>query len=94
MLGFQKNRMAPLMIMEYMDGGNLSTLLKDEYLYGLPFSMLHRIATDVALGLQYIHRQGFTHRDIKPSNILLSKCYQVAKIAGMYTDIHLDVVSL
>jgi eukaryotic-like serine/threonine-protein kinase len=59
-----------------------------EYLKGEPFNEVIRsgrlnmhesidIARQVALTLDYAHRQGIVHRDIKPSNIILTEGNQV-----------------
>lgn len=59
-----------------------------EYLKGEPFNEVVRsgrlslpqcvdIACQVALTLDYAHRQGIVHRDIKPSNIIFTEEHQV-----------------
>jgi len=55
-------------IMEYIDGGSLSELLKRE---PLSPERAAAIVADVAMTLDDAHRRGIFHRDIKPANILL-----------------------
>ena len=57
-------------LMAYVDGVNLQEYLDD---HGkLEPREAARIAYEVALGLQAVHREGIIHRDIKPANILIS----------------------
>lgn len=56
-------------IMEYLDGNDLETLLKQ----GRRFTEeeLHRWWDQIAHALNYTHSLGIVHRDIKPSNLFL-----------------------
>jgi serine/threonine-protein kinase len=56
-------------VMPFVDGESLRQRLDRET--QLPIPDVMRIATEVASGLDYAHRQGVIHRDIKPENILL-----------------------
>jgi predicted Ser/Thr protein kinase len=57
-------------LMAYVDGVNLQEYLDD---HGkLEPREAARIAYEVALGLQAVHKEGIIHRDIKPANILIS----------------------
>ncbi|HEV7992787.1 MAG TPA: protein kinase [Gemmatimonadaceae bacterium] len=56
-------------VMPYVEGESLRQRLDRET--QLPLDDVVRIATEVAGGLDYAHRQGVIHRDIKPENILL-----------------------
>jgi tRNA A-37 threonylcarbamoyl transferase component Bud32 len=62
-------RGAHYMVMEYIDGVNLSDYLRDKGRLSLGETavLLH----DIAAALDYAHAQGVVHRDIKPSNVLL-----------------------
>ena len=57
----------PYLVMEYLDGTTLQTLIHHNAL-----SLLEKveIMTEVADGLQHAHARGVTHRDIKPANIM------------------------
>lgn len=59
------------LVMEYVDGPNLSDVLR---LRGpLPLAEAVRGALDAARGLAYSHSQGVVHRDIKPSNLIVDR---------------------
>ncbi len=64
------------LIMQYVDGENLETKLKEQ---NGPLSLedVHTISWDVLSALDYAHSLGVVHRDVKPSNILLDKSGRV-----------------
>jgi len=61
--------------MELLDGKDLSHACHSDKL--LPLPRVIEILHQVALALDYAHRQGVVHRDIKPANILLPENGQV-----------------
>ncbi|MFE7465346.1 tetratricopeptide repeat protein [Streptomyces sp. NPDC057499] len=58
------------LVMELLDGRNLSQLLDDNKQTPLPVDDVVDIAEQVADALGYTHRQGIVHRDLKPANIM------------------------
>jgi len=58
-----------LLVMELVEGENLSELVKRRG--PLPVGESIECLRQAALGLQHAHEQGVIHRDIKPSNILV-----------------------
>ena len=56
-------------VMPFVEGESLRHRLDRETQLSIPDVV--RIATEVAAGLHYAHRNGVIHRDIKPENILL-----------------------
>lgn len=72
------------LVMEFCAGGSL----QGPYDRG-PLSprAVHRVATDIAVGLGALHARGMLHRDIKPGNILIDERGQ-AKLGdfGLVTD--------
>jgi serine/threonine protein kinase/tetratricopeptide (TPR) repeat protein len=70
-------------VMPYLRGETLRRRLAREG--RLPVSTAIRIAREVALALDYAHRQGVIHRDIKPENILLEDDQAVVADFGVAT---------
>src|ERR1700722_9915979 len=58
------------LIMEYVDGVSLRTLIEQKTIHA---EEAQRIVIEICHALQYAHEEGIVHRDIKPSNILLDK---------------------
>ena len=57
------------LVMEYVDGSDLSALVKKQG--PLPFEQAIRCIIQAARGLEFAHEQGVIHRDIKPANLLI-----------------------
>lgn len=67
---FVENRNQAFILMEYIDGIDLSEVISK---YGrLPAELSVAILLGVARGVAYIHAHNIIHRDIKPSNIRLT----------------------
>ena len=60
----------PYMVMELIEGEDLTTRLRREST--LPPADVARIGLDVARALGVAHERGIVHRDVKPGNILLA----------------------
>ncbi|MGW0613215.1 tetratricopeptide repeat protein [Streptomyces sp. NPDC002788] len=58
------------LVMELLDGRNLSQLLEDNKQHPLPVADVVEIAEQVAAALAYCHEQSIVHRDLKPANIV------------------------
>ena len=59
------------MVMEYMKGGDMSTLLEDSGYF--VEEMAKYYIAQLVLALEQLHTGGVVHRDLKPDNILLNK---------------------
>ncbi|MDR2148784.1 MAG: serine/threonine protein kinase, partial [Tannerella sp.] len=75
------------MIMEFVDGETLETLLKR--LGTIPVGQVLQIASQTLNGLEHAHRKGVIHRDLKPSNLMISSDgelkimdFGIARISG------------
>lgn len=65
-----EGKATPVIVMEYMDGGSLSDLLRARGT--LPWREAVPLVIDVLRGVEAVHAAGIVHRDVKPSNILLT----------------------
>jgi serine/threonine protein kinase/predicted ATPase len=60
----------PFIVMRFLEGGTLKQVMEAE---PLPASEMIYTLRQVALVLDYAHRQGVVHRDLKPSNIMIDR---------------------
>lgn len=74
-----------LIVLEYMEAGNLYDLLHDTKVK-LDWSQRLNIAYQIALAVQYLHSKGLVHGDLKSLNVLLSSKLQVKLCDFNYTD--------
>jgi serine/threonine protein kinase len=72
-LGSFKTRAHLYIILEYMEDGALSGLIRPGRFGPLPESLAAVYIAQVLSGLAYLHEQGVVHRDIKGANILTTK---------------------
>ena len=66
---------APFIVMEYIEGGSLSSVLRDDIAAhgAMPTDKALKITGDVLAALGASHEQGLVHRDIKPANVMLTR---------------------
>lgn len=67
---FAEHEGYPYLVMRFVQGETLKERLSQGT---LSTKEIVRVASSIAGGLDYAHKQGVLHRDIKPSNILLTK---------------------
>ena len=62
------------MVMEFIDGGTLKTLLEKLQTRGTPVSLddAVRIILSVGSALKYAHSRNMVHRDVKPANVMIT----------------------
>lgn len=59
------------MVMDYIEGGELFSLLRKSQRFPNPVAKFY--AAEVALALEYLHSHDIIYRDLKPENILLDR---------------------
>ena len=62
----------PFIVMEYVDGYAISTLL-NQAKEKVSFEDTRRIGAQLASALEAAHRVGIVHRDVKPANVLVNR---------------------
>jgi serine/threonine protein kinase len=67
--GVTPNSGQPFIVMDYLLGTDLSTIIKEEGQLGVERSL--KILAQSTDALDHAHRMGVIHRDLKPSNIML-----------------------
>lgn len=58
------------LVMEYVEGGDCGTLLKN--IGPLPPDMARFYFAETVLAVEYLHSYGIVHRDLKPDNLLIT----------------------
>jgi formylglycine-generating enzyme required for sulfatase activity/serine/threonine protein kinase len=64
----------PYMVLEWLEGAPLDTVISDEQAMGIPPRTLHetmRLLDPVAVALDVAHKRNIAHRDLKPGNIMV-----------------------
>jgi serine/threonine-protein kinase len=69
--GLDEATATPFIVMEYVAGVSLETLLKENP--GLPVAQALEIVEQVASALEEAHAHGIVHRDVKPANVFLDE---------------------
>ena len=68
---FVKTETRMVLVLEFVDGVSLSTLLKRKA--SVPPDCVAAIGVGIARGLAHAHERGIVHGDIRPANILVSR---------------------
>lgn len=67
-------------VMEWLDGRSLSSILDDNQGNAIDFSTAMDIVRQTARALDYAHQRGVVHADVKPGNIMITPGGQVKLI--------------
>ena len=85
-VGSFKTRTHLYIILEFMENGALSAIIKPNRFGVFPETLIAVYIAQVLQGLQYLHDQGVVHRDIKGANILTTK--EVSAFVLTFTQTH------
>jgi eukaryotic-like serine/threonine-protein kinase len=70
-LGADPDHDPPYLVVEYVDGPSLATVVRDQG--PLRGAALHSVAVGIATALTAIHGARVIHRDLKPQNVLMAR---------------------
>ncbi|KAL3148068.1 hypothetical protein ABBQ38_014354 [Trebouxia sp. C0009 RCD-2024] len=75
---------APMLVLEFMEGGDLRDALSHDTAKELSwYNKGHLIALDIVRGLVFLHSNKVVHADLKAKNVLLTQNAGTAKIADV-----------
>ncbi|SEI41397.1 protein kinase domain-containing protein [Frateuria terrea] len=70
---FDKDRTIVFMTMEYVDGSDLKTLIRESAYNGLPLAKARPLIEGMARALKRAHDAGVVHSDFKPGNVMVTR---------------------
>ena len=76
---FDKDGTLVFMTMEYVDGSDLKTLIRERAFKGLPLAQARPLIEGMARALKRAHDAGVVHSDFKPGNVMVTR-QGVAKV--------------
>lgn len=82
--GYAQEKKTLTIVMEYMELGDLFSILENPASHPLSVLQKMRMARHIALGIDKLHSNGIIHRDIKSMNVLVTEDYS-CKLADFGT---------
>ncbi|HEV2539169.1 MAG TPA: serine/threonine-protein kinase [Frateuria sp.] len=70
---FDKDGTVVFMTMEYVDGSDLKTLIRERACNGLPLAQARPLIEGMARALKRAHDAGVVHSDFKPGNVMVTR---------------------
>ncbi|MCX7514346.1 bifunctional serine/threonine-protein kinase/formylglycine-generating enzyme family protein [Frateuria sp. STR12] len=70
---FDKDRTIVYMTMEYVDGSDLKTLIRERAYNGMPLAKARPLLEGMAWALKRAHAAGVVHSDFKPGNVMVTR---------------------
>lgn len=70
---FDKDGTIVFMTMEYVDGSDLKTLIRERAFDGLPLAQARPLIEGMAWALKRAHTAGVVHSDFKPGNVMVTR---------------------